>query len=54
MTSARLSGFESDARTAITQAPDYFVWWYTAKSVGLGMAVGLIGFLLGRLGAKRS
>lgn len=45
--------FRADARTAITQAPDYFVWWYTAKSIGLGVAVGVIGFLIGRATARR-
>ena len=49
----QLGDFSSDARIAITQAPDYFVWWYTAKSIGLGVAVGLIGFLIGRATAKR-
>ena len=48
-----LGDFSADARVAITQAPDYFVWWYTAKSIGLGVAVGLIGFLIGRATAKR-
>jgi len=49
----QLGAFSSDARVAITQAPDYFVWWYTAKSIGLGVAVGVIGFLIGRATAKR-
>lgn len=49
----QLGSFSSDAHAAITQAPDYFVWWYTAKSIGLGVAVGLIGFLIGRATAKR-
>lgn len=44
----QLGDFHADARVAITQAPDYFVWWYTAKSIGLGVTVGIIGFLLGR------
>lgn len=48
----QLGAFSSDARTAITQAPDYFVWWYTAKSIGLGIAVGVIGFLIGRATRK--
>lgn len=48
-----LAGFSADARTAIVQAPDYFVWWYTAKSIGLGVAVGIIGFLIGRATARR-
>lgn len=50
--SNQLRGFESDARTAITTSPDYFVWWYTAKSIGLGVAVGIIGFLIGRATRK--
>lgn len=44
----QLGSFQSDARQAIAQNPDYFVWWYTVKSVGLGVAVGVIGFLIGR------
>lgn len=48
-----LGDFHADARTAIVQAPDYFVWWYTAKSIGLGVAVGLIGFLIGRATARK-
>ena len=43
-----LGNFSSDARQAVTTAPDYFVWWYTAKSIGLGVAVGVIGYLLGK------
>jgi ElaB/YqjD/DUF883 family membrane-anchored ribosome-binding protein len=49
----QLGDFSADARTAIKQAPDYFVWWYTAKSIGLGLAVGVIGFLIGRATARR-
>jgi len=30
-----LGSFQSDAKKAITENPDYFVWWYTVKSVGL-------------------
>ena len=48
-----LGNFSSDARVAITQAPDYFVRWYTLKSIGLGVAVGIIGFLIGRATTKR-
>jgi ElaB/YqjD/DUF883 family membrane-anchored ribosome-binding protein len=49
----RFGDFSSDARTAIQRAPDYFVRWYTLKSIGLGIAVGVIGFLIGRATAKR-
>lgn len=49
----QLGEFSTDARVAITRAPDYFVWRYTAKSIGLGLAVGVIGFLIGRATARR-
>jgi ElaB/YqjD/DUF883 family membrane-anchored ribosome-binding protein len=45
--------FSTDARQAITVSPDYFVRWYTLKSIGLGIAVGVIGFLIGRATIKR-
>lgn len=48
-----LGDFSSDARVAIKQAPDYFVRWYTLKSIGLGVAVGIIGFLIGRASVRR-
>jgi len=44
----QLSGFSDDARTAITVAPDYFVWWYTVKSIGLGVAAAALAFMIGR------
>lgn len=48
-----LGDFADDARKAIAASPDYFVKWYTLKSVGLGVAVGIIGFLIGRATVKR-
>ena len=42
------SGFSDDARTAITVAPDYFVRWYTLKSIGLCVAVAALAFMIGR------
>jgi hypothetical protein len=50
----QLGDFSADAKQAITRNPDYFVWWYTVKSIGLGVAVGLIGFMIGRATVKRS
>ncbi len=41
-------GASLDTRRAMRQAPDYWLKWYTAKSVGLGVAVGIIGYLIGR------
>ena len=47
------AAFATEARSAVEKAPGYFVWWYTAKSIGLGVAVAAVGYLLGReAGAK--
>lgn len=43
-----LEGFADDARKAIVTNPDYFVWWYTAKSIGLCVAVAALTFMMGR------
>ena len=43
-----LTGFADDARKAITTNPDYFVWWYTVKSIGLCAAVAALTFMIGR------
>lgn len=51
--SVSIDGFGESAREAITRNPDYFVWWYTAKSIGLGVAVGLIGFFAGQASCKK-
>lgn len=48
MIQPQLHGFQDDARKAITAAPDYFVWWYTAKSIGLCVAVAALTFMVGR------
>jgi hypothetical protein len=29
------AGWSDDAKQAMTDNPDYFVWWYTAKSLAL-------------------
>lgn len=49
-----LSGFSDDARKAITENPDYFVWWYTVKSVGLGLVAAYAAYLLGRSHGQRA
>lgn len=48
-----LGAFSDDARHAIQSAPDYFVWWYTVKSVGLGVAFAALAFMIGRASCKR-
>lgn len=40
--------FADDARHAITTSPDYFVRWYTIKSIGLGVAFAALAFMIGR------
>jgi hypothetical protein len=49
----QLHGFADDARQAITANPDYFVWWYTAKSIGLAVVFAAFTFMLGRASVKR-
>lgn len=44
----RISGFTEDGKAAMAASPDYFLWWYSVKSLGLvAVAVGL-GYVLGR------
>jgi hypothetical protein len=43
-----ICGFQEDARQAITCAPDYFVRWYTWKSVGLCVALVALAYYMGR------
>ena len=40
--------FADDARKAISENPDYFVWWYTVKSVGLCAVATWLAYELGR------
>lgn len=49
----QLGSFSSDARTAMQASPDYFVWWYTVKSVGLCVVAAGFAFMVGRATAKR-
>jgi len=48
-----VQGFSDDAKKAITENPDYFVWWYTAKSIGLGIVAAYAAYLLGREHGRR-
>ncbi len=52
MIQPQLGDFSSDARLAITVAPDYFVRWYTIKSIGLGVVAAGLAFMLGRASVK--
>lgn len=48
-----LAGWSDDAKKAIVENPDYFVWWYTVKSVGLGVVAAYAAYLLGKSRRKR-
>ena len=50
---AALGTFSSNARMAITANPDYFVWWYTAKSLALVGALGWVAYLLGKEAGRK-
>jgi hypothetical protein len=45
--------FGDDARRAMEASPDYFVWWYTIKSVGLGAVAAGLAFMIGRASAQK-
>lgn len=49
-----LAGFSDNAKKAIVENPDYFVWWYTVKSVGLGVVAAYAAYLLGREHGRRT
>lgn len=44
----QLGSFSDDAREAIQRAPNYFIAWYTAKSIALCVAVAALAFVAGR------
>lgn len=48
-----VAGFGDDARRAMNAAPSYFVWWYTVKSVGLGVVAAGLAYMLGRASVKK-
>jgi len=50
----QLQGWTDDANTAIQENPTYFTWWYTVKSVGLGVAVAALGYMIGREHGRKS
>lgn len=48
-----LGGWTDDAKKAIADNPDYFVWWYTVKSVGLGVVAAYAAYLIGKERGRR-
>lgn len=43
-----MAGWSDDARKAIVENPDYFVWWYTVKSVGLALTFAALCYTIGK------
>jgi hypothetical protein len=48
-----LEGFTANGRAAMEASPGYFLWWYTAKSCGLVIALVAGAYLLGREHGRR-
>jgi len=46
--------WSEDARRAITENPDYFVWWYSVKSLALVAAIGAAAYYAGRSSSRSS
>ena len=46
--SRQLSGFADDGKRAMAASPDYFLRWYTIKSIGLGVVAAGLAFMIGR------
>lgn len=43
-----------EAKKAMQDNPDYFVWWYTVKSVGLGVVAAVAAYYIGKDVSRRS
>ena len=48
-----LNGWTEDAQAAMTANPRYFVWWYTAKSLALVLALGGVAYLIGKAHGRK-
>lgn len=48
-----MAGWTDNAKRAMQENPDYFVWWYTAKSVGLGIVAAVAAYYIGKDVARR-
>lgn len=40
--------WSDDAKKAMQENPDYFIWWYTVKSVGLGVVAAVAAYYIGK------
>ena len=48
-----MARWRDNAKHAMLKKPDYFVWWYTAKSIGLCAAVGVAAYYAGKASGMR-
>ena len=48
-----IDGWGDEARKALAASPNYFLWWYTTKSIGLGVMASALAFVMGRASVKR-
>ncbi len=48
-----LGTWSEDARAALQANPEYFMWWYTVKSVGLCAVVAFAAYQVGRRHGER-
>ena len=48
-----MAGWTDNAKRAMGETPDYFVWWYTVKSVGLGVVAAVAAYYIGKDVARR-
>jgi hypothetical protein len=46
--------WHKNAKAAMMRQPDYFVWWYTVKSVGLCVAVGAACYYAGKAAGRKA
>lgn len=44
----KFRGFREDAKEAMAASPDYFVWWYSVKSLALVASIATVAYLIGR------
>ena len=51
--SRQVGDFSEDAKTAMAASPDYFVKWYTAKSLALVLALGGVAYLIGKAHGRK-
>ena len=49
---AQMAGFREDAEAALAASPNYFLTWYTVKSIGLVVFSCWLAYQLGRMKEK--